>query len=466
MMNMTIMIRVMIDGVESIEPVAELQREELQAGSLGLSIAEAKSLLGNIQTAMVTAQTANWLEQHRRCAKCDAELRYNGHHAIVLRTVFGKMNIKSRRLYRCPCDGATRASFSPLAELLAERSTPELEYLETKWASLMSYGMTLSLLKDVLPISEDLSTTAIRKTVERTAQRLDGELGKEQYAFIDGTPNDWQALPDSPESFVVGIDGGYVHARNGTRKDGWFEVIVGKSIPSAGDAKCFGFISRLDTKPKRRLHDMLASQGLQMNQRITFLSDGGDTVRDLQMCMSPNAEHILDWFHVTMRLTVMNQLAVGLVNATKAGNASDDDKRIVADIVQDLDSLKWNLWHGKVRQALSEIVCLGLGVESLELLSDNKAKLSRMLEEFASYISANRRFIPNYGDRWRNGETISSAFVESTVDQVISRRFVKKQQMRWTERGCNNVLQLRTRVINEELRPIMERWHPGMKTAA
>src|SRR5450755_3624015 len=43
-------------------------------------------------------------------------------------------------------------------------------------------------------------------------------------------------------------------------------------------------------------------------------------------------------------------------------------------------------------------------------------------------IHANRAFIPNYGDRWRNGEAISTAFVESAVNQIISRRFVKKQQ--------------------------------------
>lgn len=61
-MNMTIMIRVMIDGVESVEQVAELQRDELQHGNLGLSIVEAKSLLGNIQTTMVTAQASNWME--------------------------------------------------------------------------------------------------------------------------------------------------------------------------------------------------------------------------------------------------------------------------------------------------------------------------------------------------------------------------------------------------------------------
>ncbi len=89
-----------------------------------------------------------------------------------------------------------------------------------------------------------------------------------------------------------------------------------------------------------------------------------------------------------------------------------------------------------------------------------------MLREFNGYIDANRAFIPNYGDRWRNGEAISTAFVESAVNQIISRRFVKKQQMRWTERGSHHLLQIRTRVLNEEWRATMERWNPGMGAAA
>jgi hypothetical protein len=69
-----------------------------------------------------------------------------------------------------------------------------------------------------------------------------------------------------------------------------------------------------------------------------------------------------------------------------------------------------------------------------------------MLREFGGYIDANPTFIPNYGDRWRNDEAISSAFAESAVNQIVSRRFVKKQQMRWTEHGSHHLLQIRTRV--------------------
>jgi len=58
----------------------------------------------------------------------------------------------------------------------------------------------------------------------------------------------------------------------------------------------FAFVNKYDTKPRRRLHEVLKSQGLQMNQQVVFLSDGGNTVRDLQQRLSPESEHLLDWF--------------------------------------------------------------------------------------------------------------------------------------------------------------------------
>ena len=46
---------------------------------------------------------------------------------------------------------------------------------------------------------------------------------------------------------------------------------------------------------------------------------------------------------------------------------------------------------------------------------------------------------------------------------MISQRMVKKQQMRWTERGAHLLLQIRTRVLNEDLRATFHRWYPGLK---
>ncbi len=48
-------------------------------------------------------------------------------------------------------------------------------------------------------------------------------------------------------------------------------------------------------------------------------------------------------------------------------------------------------------------------------------KVAKAVREFTGYINANQAFIVNYGDRYRNGETISSAFAESTVKEVVSK---------------------------------------------
>lgn len=57
---------------------------------------------------------------------------------------------------------------------------------------------------------------------------------------------------------------------------------MGKSLLNNQPSKRFAFVHTYDEKPKRRLFETLKSHGMQMNQDITFLSGGGDDVRELQ----------------------------------------------------------------------------------------------------------------------------------------------------------------------------------------
>jgi hypothetical protein len=68
----------------------------------------------------------------------------------------------------------------------------------------------------------------------------------------------------------------------------------------------------------------------------------------------------------------------------------------------------------------------------------------------------------NYGDRYRHGEPITSSFVESAVNQVVSKRFVKRQQMAWRPALAHALLQVRTAVLNEQLQSCFERWYPTL----
>lgn len=153
----------------------------------------------------------------------------------------------------------------------------------------------------------------------------------------------------------------------------------------------------------------------------------------MPLYLCPESEHWLDWFHVTRRLTVMGQMAKGLaLERVPVRPAGNDDEEIVErldvpTLETQLEGLKWHLWHGNVYRALQIIEDLECDLDpSPEERSERAKKLLKAVSEFHHYIEANRASIPNYGDRYRHGERIASSFAESTVNQVISKRMVKK----------------------------------------
>ena len=239
-------------------------------------------------------------------------------------------------------------------------------------------------------------------------------------------------------------------------------MIAGKAIPADGQANCFGFVQTYDTKPKRRLFEVLKAQGMQANQQVTFLTDGGEDVRDLPLYLNAQAEHLLDWFHITMRLTVMANMAKGLRRRRRTRSPRTSRRRP----------------RQRDRHAAGAAEVVLLARQRLPRPADRRgpelrprrrralpragASCSRRSREFGSYIGANAGRIPNYGERYRAGEAISTSFAESTVNQVISKRMVKKQQMRWTPRGAHLLLQVRTRVLNDDLAGDFHRWYPGL----
>lgn len=441
-----------------VQEVTQIERGILQPENLGLSLAEAKTLLQRVQRTFVEKQIFEYEKQHDSCLKCSKKLLHKDKRIVVYRTLFGKLKIKSHRLFYCSCQEQPARTFKPVANLLRERTSPELLYLESKFSSLMSYGLSVKLLQELLPIEGEISATTVRNNLHACAQRLESELGEEKGAYIEGCPRDWDELPRPDLPLVVGMDGGYVRSYDKKSKTkGNFEVIVGKSIKADGTSKRLGGVYCYDTKPQRRLFEVLKSQGMQMNQRVTFLSDGDEKLRDQMFGLNPNTEYLLDWFHITMRLTVMNQTAKGI---------NKKDAKLNTDIPKELERIKWYLWQGNVFRALQLLEDFVDDLE-IEVLDGNDQpevkKLFKMVREFETYISNNGACIPNYGERWHNDESISTGFVESTVNQAISKRFVKKQQMRWTPKGAHLLLQMRMLILNGELRHKFQQWYSGLR---
>ncbi len=244
-------------GVKT-EDVIHFERADNESSLVGLSVMESKALLKALQKQIVLCQAEAFSKANKQCL-CSRKRRIKGYTTIQFRTLFGIVAIPSIRLYHCPCDEASAKTFSPLEQWIPEHVSPELQYIETKWASLMSYGLTAKLLQDVLPINATQNAATVRHHLHKIAQRQEDEL-MGQPEFIPGCPRDWGNLPKPDKPLTVGIDGGYL--RNWHAKNTNFEVIAGKSFSKTTQSKRFGFIQAIDKQPRRRLMHVLRKQGI------------------------------------------------------------------------------------------------------------------------------------------------------------------------------------------------------------
>jgi len=431
--------------------ILHLEKSDHQFETLGLSIGDSKSLQKCLQQQVVTAQAAAFVSRHRCCPACGRQLCRKGKYPIVFRTVFGNVTLSSPRYYRCGCHPADSQTFSPLTELFTEHTAPELLYLESRWASLISFGMTTALLKDVLPVADTTNPETVRQHLHKVAARQDADLGTSELGLSEDGPAAGQASPIAREAVIVGIDGGYL--RNWHDKKRNFEIIVGKSMAEDRDNRYFGLVRSQDAASKRRFCEVLRRQGLPEDQPVTVLTDGGDGVCALVGDLPTGSEHVLDWFHVAMRLTRLGQYAKGLVHYNPLEATALLDR---------LERIKWRLWHGDADEALSRARALAEDVATLASSYPGLARLVKATAGLATYIENNSAAITDYAARWDHGEIISTAFAESTVDLVISRRFAKKQQMQWSKKGAHLLLQTRTRTLDGTLHDLFTSWYPAM----
>src|SRR3954447_13500658 len=141
-MRVQIQVRIVSDDetVLSDDVIACFDKDDDQLEEIGLSLYQAKTLLAGAQVSLVAAQAASFLTRHRDCQHCGRHLQSSCR--ILFRTAFGTVPLVSPRLYRCTCQPTGSKTFSPLTALFTEHTAPELLYLETRWASLLSFGLT------------------------------------------------------------------------------------------------------------------------------------------------------------------------------------------------------------------------------------------------------------------------------------------------------------------------------------
>jgi hypothetical protein len=136
------------------------------------------------------------------------------------------------------------------------------------------------------------------------------------------------------------------------------------------------------------------------NQQVVLMSDGGEDLRQVQEYLHPHREHGIDWFPISMRLTV-------LPPQTQALPAERPDEGVAAS--KPIESVKHLLWHGHVDEALDRSDRLFIDGDLIRRPSELADQWAVGIAELRTSLRNHRGSIPNYGERYRQGETISTA---------------------------------------------------------
>jgi hypothetical protein len=107
------------------------------------------------------------------------------------------------------------------------------------------------------------------------------------------------------------------------------------------------------------------------------------------------------------------------------------------------------VWHGKGRKALPRLRAIYEEIE--RRTNQDLTAMCWNLRKAHGYLRSNAQYLVNYASRYRKGLPISSAIAESAVNQVVSIRMTKKQQMRWSDQGAHHLALLRVADLNGKL---------------
>src|SRR5690242_8173262 len=78
-------------------------------------------------------------------------------------------------------------------------------------------------------------------------------------------------------------------------------------------------------------------------------------------------------------------------------------------------------------------------------------KLRRAVGRADSYLRSQSAWLVNYAERHRAGLRVGTSITEGTANFLVNRRMNKSQQMRWSRRGADLLLQVRCAVYNGAL---------------
>jgi hypothetical protein len=130
--------------------------------------------------------------------------------------------------------------------------------------------------------------------------------------------------------------------------------------------------------------------------------------------------------------------------------------------------LHWRIWNGKAKNAGKSIDRIRAVMHHFRGERDSRKsiapsrKLWTSLQALNRYLIGQSEWLVNCAERHRAGLRVGTAITEGTAKFLVNRRMNKSQQMRWSRRGANLLLQVRWAVYNGTLgAEFGQKFHPA-----
>ncbi len=292
----------------------------------------------------------------------------------------------------------------------------------------------------LLPAGPTANHTGVRRRLTKMADRLQ--------ARDDASPHRMSLARGSP--LGVRLAGAPIRAVPGyqTRH---FEVSIGRVDADGRPARHFAVAPNMPASRPGTIGNALRAQGWLPGREVTVLSDGDPAlVGTVRSAPCGPVTHILDCFHIAMRVRPVEQALAGLLGS-------------------DLEH-KGPLWYAEFdAERLRPLICNGYGDEARRALpgivpmaenaiwlngQQGRARIQRLAQlvrELETYLDLNATALVDYGRRQRAGLPTATSCAESVVNSLVNARMNKRRQMRWTPHGAHRVLQVRAAIIDGRL---------------
>lgn len=325
------------------------------------------------------------------------------------------------------------------------RSTPELDRLRAYLSALMSYRSAAAVLKALLPVDGGGRPETLRNHTLRTG------------AALRRSP-----LPMAPAASAelsVSVDSTFIRSCEPGERH--LEVQVGNVETLDGTRHVFAAVTKSDAEAAKVIEHCLAGAGRTVGTRLTAFTDGCAGLRSLLRSVDIAAPPILDWFHIAMNLQHLRQAAQGLPTCDQAQRTAK------AVIIEAVERLRWRLWHGKVKNARDAIGRIRAVMRAYRGARVRRGKGSvprqfwAALLGFDGYLRGQSAWLVNYAARHRAGLRVGTSITEGAANHIVNRRMNKSQQMRWSRRGADLLVQVRCAVCNGQIAPDLAQFPCG-----